>query len=414
MASLSYFRSRNDRGIYDMMIAALDADPAHSLGDAESMKGVVLWKHQNSETIDWCEYGDGGHLVPKQFVIGGEVGPGEEGTVWGAHGRLRAQDVVYDRTSVKNRVALHMPTQAPQELQDIFSDQEYNLGQQLIAAEGGQKKAEQVLEQTSAGRGGGTLTTWGEPYSHVIYLNTEPIYTRVTADESRDDRHGPSLLAYASLGPSNRKRRAGQQDGIEGRVLGESEPSEAAFSEPSSQGTDEVDLYQPMGEGLSATYSLKVLPDHDGPLFQQRQARVKQLPFYRADGELVKPWEHAEVFRPGTLVLAVVTLVDKAWLRDVLQIYQLQLVSMRELDPSPFPIETRPANAGASGGSRTAQSSPMKVARGAEIDLSALLAKASTGPSRPEAVEQEISEGPEPGSPTDVAAARAKKKGKTW
>ncbi|KZO89884.1 hypothetical protein CALVIDRAFT_569567 [Calocera viscosa TUFC12733] len=231
----AYFEARNERGVYSKLIAALEADPSHSLADPECMKNVVLWKHDRTETIDWCEHSEEtGNLVAKQFVLGGEVGPPEEGTVWSAKGRVRAEDKITDRTSVKNRVALHVPMRAPQDLLDMFHDQEYNLSQQIIAGEGGLKNVEQAMARSRDRRG--FFNTWMEPSGHVIHLTTESLYTKHIG-EARGERGGGAAAdasAFATLVPSNRKKRRGRASSEEssaGEVGDMSMAKEAAQKE---------------------------------------------------------------------------------------------------------------------------------------------------------------------------------------
>ncbi|KZT55307.1 hypothetical protein CALCODRAFT_484862 [Calocera cornea HHB12733] len=363
MAS-AYFQTRNERGVYTKLMTALEVDPSHSLVDPDSMKGVILWKHQNTESIDWCEHSEStGNLVAKQFVLAGEVGPPEEGTVWGARGRIT------DRTSVKNRVAIHVPSAAPEDLINMFHDQEYNLSQQIIAGEGGMKKAEAAMARSRDRKG--YLNTWLEPSAHVIYLTTESLYTKHIG-ETRGDRRGGAggsaeLAAFTNLTPSNRKKRRGRTASDESSG-GEGDGTGAGVGATQPEVVE--DIYAAHGEGLDATYSLNVLPDHSGEQFQQVLARVKQQPFYRMDGTLVKPWEHATVFRQGTLVLAVVTLTR--WVIGGNTTYQLQLVSLREVDGSPYP-EPGGRTSPTPGAIRSAQSTPMRIQRGTEIDLSRLL-----------------------------------------
>ncbi|KZO98154.1 hypothetical protein CALVIDRAFT_562538 [Calocera viscosa TUFC12733] len=281
----------------------------------------------------------GASTVAKQFVLGGEVGPPEEGTVWSAKGRVRAEDKITDRTSVKNRVALHVPMRAPQDLLDMFHDQEYNLSQQIIAGEGGLKNVEQAMARSRDRRG--FFNTWMEPSGHVIHLTTESLYTKHIG-EARGERGGGAAAdasAFATLVPSNRKKRRGRASSEESSA---GEVGDMSMAKEAAQ--KEEDVYAAHGEGLDATYSLKVLPDHGGEQFRQTLARVKQQPFYRMDGTLT---------------------------------YQVQLVSMCEVDGSPY-AEPREHASPQPALPRSAQSTPMRIQRGTEINLSKLLGAPSS------------------------------------
>ena len=53
------------------------------------------------------------------------------------------------------------------------------------------------------------------------------------------------------------------------------------------------------------------MPDHVGPAFAQKEARVAQLEIYDINDKLVPPWRIHEVLKPGTFIATVGTVM--AW-----------------------------------------------------------------------------------------------------
>jgi hypothetical protein len=60
---------------------------------------------------------------------------------------------------------------------------------------------------------------------------------------------------------------------------------------------------------LGNFYPVDVLPDHKGPLFQQKKARLVQRDLRNTEGELIPPWEQYNELRPGALILVKANLV---------------------------------------------------------------------------------------------------------
>ena len=59
---------------------------------------------------------------------------------------------------------------------------------------------------------------------------------------------------------------------------------------------------------LGALYDPRLIPDYGGPCFDHHHAQLKQLNIKDVDGKLVPPWKLYELLKPGTLIIANVTL----------------------------------------------------------------------------------------------------------
>jgi hypothetical protein len=59
---------------------------------------------------------------------------------------------------------------------------------------------------------------------------------------------------------------------------------------------------------LGAYYDPHLLPDYGGPCFDHQEARLKQLDVCQKDRKLVPPWKLYDTLKPGTVILADVSL----------------------------------------------------------------------------------------------------------
>ncbi|KAK6967153.1 hypothetical protein R3P38DRAFT_3244622 [Favolaschia claudopus] len=98
---------------------------------------------------------------------------------------------------------------------------------------------------------------------------------------------------------------------------------------------------------LGAFYDPRLLEDYGGPLFRFTKSMLRQLDHRRPDNTLIPPWEHYSAFRPGTLVVATVSIHIYTFKSDGpdrdkdRKIFQLEAHTIRVLDESDFPVEKR-------------------------------------------------------------------------
>ncbi|KAJ7070379.1 hypothetical protein B0H15DRAFT_807099 [Mycena belliarum] len=98
---------------------------------------------------------------------------------------------------------------------------------------------------------------------------------------------------------------------------------------------------------LGAFYDPRVLEDYGGPYFEHLNAKLLQLDIRDAENKLIPPWRQYAALRPGSLVLALVTIhiftfkdpgFDRN--RDRKNV-QLSAHTIRVLDESDNPVEIR-------------------------------------------------------------------------
>ncbi|KAK6984011.1 hypothetical protein R3P38DRAFT_3456331 [Favolaschia claudopus] len=98
---------------------------------------------------------------------------------------------------------------------------------------------------------------------------------------------------------------------------------------------------------LGAFYDPRLLEDFGGPSFKLVKARLRQLDHRGADNTLIPPWNHYSAFRPGSLIVATVsihiyTFKAEGTDRDKdRKIFQIEAHTIRVLDESDFPVEKR-------------------------------------------------------------------------
>ncbi|KAJ7606485.1 hypothetical protein DFH06DRAFT_1348024 [Mycena polygramma] len=98
---------------------------------------------------------------------------------------------------------------------------------------------------------------------------------------------------------------------------------------------------------LGAHYEPALLPDYGGPYFNHVKSKLVQLDVRNINNDLIPPWKFYDALKPGTLVLALVSLhcfvmTDISGKeRKERKIYQMNAHSIRVLADSDEPVETR-------------------------------------------------------------------------
>ncbi|KAK6967138.1 hypothetical protein R3P38DRAFT_3244608 [Favolaschia claudopus] len=108
-------------------------------------------------------------------------------------------------------------------------------------------------------------------------------------------------------------------------------------------------LIAPLAEKilLGAFYDPRLLEDFGGPSFNLTKAMLRQLDHRGPDNKLIPPWKNYSAFRPGTLIVATVSIhiytfkVDGPDRDKDRKIFQLEAHTIRVLDESDFPVEKR-------------------------------------------------------------------------
>ncbi|KAJ6608715.1 hypothetical protein B0H10DRAFT_2226540 [Mycena sp. CBHHK59/15] len=137
------------------------------------------------------------------------------------------------------------------------------------------------------------------------------------------------------------KRKFGVQDDEDG------EPIEATTSAVEDNNDSKIKYPSDDEVKLGAFYDPRVLEDFGGDYFSLVNAKLVQLDIRDADNKLIPPWKQYEALRPGSLIIALVSIhiftfkdagADRS--RDR-KMFQLNAHTIRVLDESDFAVQTR-------------------------------------------------------------------------
>ncbi|KAJ6561262.1 hypothetical protein B0H10DRAFT_2200975 [Mycena sp. CBHHK59/15] len=137
------------------------------------------------------------------------------------------------------------------------------------------------------------------------------------------------------------KRKFGVQDDEDG------EPIEATTSAVEDNNDSKIKYPSDDEVKLGAFYDPRVLEDFGGDYFSLVNAKLVQLDIRDVDNKLIPPWKQYEALRPGSLIIALVSIhiftfkdagADRS--RDR-KMFQLNAHTIRVLDETDFAVQTR-------------------------------------------------------------------------
>ncbi|KAJ7120674.1 hypothetical protein C8R43DRAFT_1136625 [Mycena crocata] len=248
----------------------------------------------------------------------GEIGGTAMGTVLRSTGNFYAGRgdnfrPIVDKTKVRDTIALCVPTCSTVKCYNTCINQCIALGQITAAdADEDARKGEfpVVKEWTKA-------SVEGRQQHDVIVVHLEPKYSVPSAAGA------PKVRRVA-------KRKLDEVD--DETPVDRDDPGEFP-------GPDDIKL--------GAHYEPTLLPDFGGDMFNLTKGKLAQQNIKNKKGELIPPWKIYEELRPGTLVLALVTL-HVYNMMDTFgkepkkrKVYQLHAESIRILDPSDEHVDAR-------------------------------------------------------------------------
>ncbi|KAJ6476676.1 hypothetical protein C8R47DRAFT_1075544 [Mycena vitilis] len=309
------YTQREESGLYDSVadqIADMEHDALANLDYPDQfVRHVEEWS-SNHRYVDL----HGGEL---RVAVVGEIRGPSMGTVLRAHGNYFAREgddfkPIDDKTKVKDCLALGIPTLSSVKLYNTVLNQIIVAGQVTSANED---------EDFRAGR-------------NPIVKN----WTKASKDGEDHDivmvymlpKYGVPASAGAPTVKRTAKRRLDEVD----TDSGSSKKASSATAEPRREDTR-----------LGAHYEPTLLPDYGGPFFNHVRSKLVQLDVRDVNNDLIPPWKFYEALKPGTLVLALVSLhcfvmTDTSGKeRKERKIYQMNAHSIRVLAESDEPVETR-------------------------------------------------------------------------
>ncbi|KAF7340752.1 hypothetical protein MSAN_02103600 [Mycena sanguinolenta] len=276
-----------------------------------------------------------------KFAIFGEIAHPALGTIISAKGNHyegRGGDdfrPIDDKSKVKDVIVLRAPTSCLTDLQYMFDNQSAIL-QDIENTE--------IALHNSAGwnpvfRSCLRSTSVEKPRKDLITIVTQKKYGIPPAS-------APHSVTPATPVKVQRVKR---------KVPGEQADSDSETGDPTAQVTgastsSTSGIVVPAADQikLGAHYDPRLLPDYSGyPYFQLSKAKLKQLDIRNAQNKLIAPWDNYSELRPGSLILAVVTINIYTFKSDGndrdrdRKTVQLNAQSIRVLDVSDFPVEKR-------------------------------------------------------------------------
>ncbi|KAJ6454562.1 hypothetical protein C8R47DRAFT_955212, partial [Mycena vitilis] len=245
------------------------------------------------------------------------------GTIVRAHGNYFARDgddfkPIDDKSKIKDTIALGIPTQSTVKLVNIFLNQVIALGQVTEAS---------ADEDSRNGRFP-FVKNWTKPGKEgsenhdVIMMSMLPKY---------------GVRVPSAAGAPKVKRTAK-------RKLDEVDADEGPSTKPEADKTSEP---APEDIKLGAHYEPALLQDYGGSYFNHIKSKLVQLDVRDTQNNLIPPWKFYDALKPGTLVLALVSLHcftmndDSGKEAKQRKIYQVNAHSIRVLSESEESVEER-------------------------------------------------------------------------
>ncbi|KAK7053073.1 hypothetical protein VNI00_004394 [Paramarasmius palmivorus] len=256
----------------------------------------------------------------------GEILGEKHGTFLGAKGNHYPgpnedmPKIITDGTKIKPSIVIGQPTKIPETLADVYYDQLCTFNtvresdRQTEAYDG--ETFERVKEITKAVKPG--------QVANAIILMGGLLYT------THADENGGSSRNQSPAKKPLKKRKAAAID--------DKEDSETAVPE-----TKRINEPLPRNQlpgretvRVGAFYDPRVFPDYGGPVFSHRLAQVIQPDWRDSEGNLIPPWAWWDVLRPGTLIMASVSIV--VWVigsgENKKKVYHAVIQSLRVVDRS--------------------------------------------------------------------------------
>ncbi|KAJ7643142.1 hypothetical protein DFH06DRAFT_1333925 [Mycena polygramma] len=311
------YGERNESGLYDTI-----ADQIQGMGK-DALANVDYPDDFTRRIEDWSKnhrFVDKAGNELRIAVVGEILGPAM-GTIVRAHGNYFARDgddfkPIDDKSKIKDTIAIGIPTQSTVKLLNIFLNQVIALGQVTEASadeDARNGRTPFVKNWTKPGKE-------GSENHDVIMMSMLPKYA----------------VPSAAGAPKVKRTAKRKLDEVDTDAGPSTKPEADKAAEPS-----------PEDIKLGAHYEPTLLQDYGGSYFNHIKSKLVQLDVRDTQNNLIPPWKFYDALKPGTLVLALVslhcfTMNDESG-KDVKQrkIYQVNAHSIRVLSDSEELVEER-------------------------------------------------------------------------
>ncbi|KAJ7725232.1 hypothetical protein DFH07DRAFT_970948 [Mycena maculata] len=311
------FAEREESGFYASMLEQITAMP-NALANIEYI-GTKKRSPDFFRGEDWAK-----NVVFKD----GEIAEPRYGTKVQAHGNhYDGHDdepfkPVDDKSKIRDALVLRAPTGCSLEFKNVFDNQSA-----LV----------QDIENTefAAYRASGMAFDFRSPLrSSRDDLDAKDMITVLTKKKYGvpASAGGPKVVP-APTHVVRVKRKFGNDDDSE-----ESEDGAAETAGPRSN-DNAVKIPGDSDIKLGAFYDPRVLEDYGGPYFNHVNAKLAQLDIRDANNQLIPPWKQYAALRPGSIVLASVTMHIYSFGQR--KVFQLSAQTIKVLDESDHPVATR-------------------------------------------------------------------------
>ncbi|KAJ7488609.1 hypothetical protein B0H11DRAFT_2278519 [Mycena galericulata] len=325
------FAEREESGFYASMLEQITAMP-NALANIE----YIGTKKRSADFFrgeDWAKnvvFKDGMAKEASEYraTVFGEIAEPRYGTKVQAHGNhYDGRDdepfkPVDDKSKIRDALVLRAPTGCSLEFKNVFDNQSA-LVQDIENTE--------VAAYTASGM---TFDFRSPLRSSRDDLDAKDMITVLTKKKYGvpASAGGPRVVP-APAHVARVKRKYGNDD--------DSEESEDGAGETAGPRPNDNAVKIPKDSDikLGAFYDPRVLEDYGGPYFNHVNAKLAQLDIRDANNQLIPPWKQYAALRPGSIVLASVTMHIYSFGQR--KFFQLVAQTIKVLDESDHPVQTR-------------------------------------------------------------------------
>ncbi|KAJ7233262.1 hypothetical protein B0H12DRAFT_1076641 [Mycena haematopus] len=339
------FIERDECGLYASVVQQIKAMP-HALANIEYI-GTKKHHPDIFHSVDWAQnivFKDGPGKDASEFhaAIFGEIAEPIHGTAISARGNHydgregEAFKPIDDKSKIKDVIVLRAPTLCPLDVQNLFNNQRailkdiINVEEHKDLSEGCSPLFRSCLRSTTAEK----------PLFDLIAITTQKKYG-VPASAG-----GPRVsVAVATPTKVVRvKRKFGGEDDDED-VESDSGGADVLGDKDDDASTSSIQIPSDDKIQLGAFYDPRLLEDFGGPMFKFVNGKLRQLDIRDAENKLIPPWKQYSALRPGSLIIALVSLHMYTFKSDGQdrsrdrKHFQLEAHTIKVIDESDFDVE---------------------------------------------------------------------------
>ncbi|KAJ6554135.1 hypothetical protein B0H10DRAFT_2123488 [Mycena sp. CBHHK59/15] len=335
-----------ESGFYESVLDQMKAMP-NALANLEYI-GTKKRKPDIFRGEDWSKNivfkdGPGKDASEYRVAVLGEIAEPRDGTLVRAHGNHfdgregEPFKPVDDKAKVKDVLVLHAPTHCNLDLKNFFDNQTAFV-QDL-------ENTEIVTDKAN----GWTPNFRSSLRSSRTDMDAKDLMTILTQKKYAipASAGGPRVVETQTPQRVQRVKRKFGDDDEDDDEEDSSSDTPPSTKSPSQDDTNTIKYPTDNEIKIGAFYDPRVLEDYGGEYFSHINAKLQQLDIRDANNKLIPPWKQYTALRPGSIVLALVTIhvytfKDQGFDRNRdRKIVQLNAHTIRVLDESDFPVEKR-------------------------------------------------------------------------